>query len=334
MRKRFSIALAAVMVIIVLARVAWLTFPGPPNPIYQGKHLSVWLQYYSPVPYWMDQKLVREQAPDQAVRHVGTNAIPLLLSILQARDSVLTLKAIGLAEKLHFIRADDRRPANWQYEGAIQAFRALGATASNAIPELIQIYRQNLSVDSQAAIAVSIGNIGPAAKDAIPFLLQVMATNTNYQVTACAVLALGSIHAEPERVVPPLTTFLHDPRKHAPLFAATALGQFGMDAKAATFDLLELLKRDVTTQDRARDALSRIYGQPAWKSETSSESKGPQCESLIRAINGFGAMGTNAEPAVPALVKFFADPDSAVRASATNAIKAIDPIAAAKAGIH
>jgi HEAT repeat protein len=41
-----------------------------------------------------------------------------------------------------------------------------------------------------------------------------------------------------------------------------------------------------------------------------------------------------AAEAFPALIEFLADPDEQVRVSATNALKAIDPEAATKAGVQ
>ena len=43
--------------------------------------------------------------------------------------------------------------------------------------------------------------------------------------------------------------------------------------------------------------------------------------------------GTNSQGAVPALVLLLSDPHADVRSAITNALKAIDPEAAAKAGV-
>jgi hypothetical protein len=51
------------------------------------------------------------------------------------------------------------------------------------------------------------------------------------------------------------------------------------------------------------------------------------------AARGLGHFGTNAQQAVPALVRLMNDPSTRVRPDATNALKKIDPAAAAKAGV-
>jgi HEAT repeat protein len=50
-----------------------------------------------------------------------------------------------------------------------------------------------------------------------------------------------------------------------------------------------------------------------------------------RSLAGFG---TNAQQASLTLVRLLSDPSQPVRAAASNALKAIDPEAAAKAGVE
>ena len=51
-------------------------------------------------------------------------------------------------------------------------------------------------------------------------------------------------------------------------------------------------------------------------------------------INLLGSLGPEAKPAVPALTKLLADEASFVRKAAGEALVAIDPDAARKAGVH
>jgi HEAT repeat protein len=330
---RYLLALVATA---VLAVIAWASLSGPPNPVYQGKRLSVWLKRYDNLsnlnPY---KNLTDRQEPDTAVRQIGTNSIPMLLSMLRAKDSNLTLKTISLLKKQHFLKFN-YVTAQMQENEAAEAFQALGASASNAVPELVKMYSVNNSINAQYAIVLSLAHIGPEAKGAIPLLLQLAATNKNEIVAGISVNALGFIHGEPDQVVPALRHLLHDPNSHLQLFAAQSLADFGVDAKPATSDILELL-HDGSEQLRgvAHMALIRIYD----KLERSppkppARRKSLPSSDLIRAIDGFAVLGTNAAPAVPALIKFLDDPDEAVRISATNALKAIDPKAAMDAAVR
>ena len=92
MRKRTKIALLAGLAAVVLVML-W-TIPGPPEPVYQGRRLSDWLKAHD--------RFSREEA-EEAVRRIGTNAIPSLLGMFRAKDSALKTRFIDLVEKQDFI---------------------------------------------------------------------------------------------------------------------------------------------------------------------------------------------------------------------------------------
>jgi len=80
-RKRVRIAVA-VLVVFLMGTVGWCLLPSPERePIYQGRGLRAWLwEYYN------GGNLV---GVTNAVREMGTNAIPTLLRMLRKRDSFL-----------------------------------------------------------------------------------------------------------------------------------------------------------------------------------------------------------------------------------------------------
>jgi HEAT repeat protein len=324
----------AIVIIFMVAVIAWLALSKPAEPVYQGKPLSVWLEVYTTATDGGARSVQLGRETDEAVRHIGTNAIPFLLNMLQARDSALSLKIFEWAKKLprvkiHHLSATDR------IREARMAFTALGASASNAVPQLMKMYNGNDFDYSQRMILGSLGATGPAASNAVPLLLRI-AAETNNPALLISIFALGSIHSEPEKVVPVLSKRLRDPNLNVVcFFAAKSLGNFGTEARPATSDLLERLQdQDFQVRVNALEALARIYAKPEWNPPEPDWSFPPYKPStLVNVINGLGAMGTNAAPAVPALVKFLTDPDAYLRACATNALKAIDPEAAAKAGV-
>src|SRR6266481_3095062 len=163
MRKQVQIALA-VLLVGVGGVIAWQV-RRLREPVYQGKRLSLWLQNYSPDG---DSPEV-----DEALRTIGTNAIPTLLAMLQAKDSTLKLELAALG--LHYT------PAETRHMRAEKGFTALGADASNAVPALIEIYKQNVSPSARRAAANALVEIGPGAKEAIPALIK-SAGNTNSDV--------------------------------------------------------------------------------------------------------------------------------------------------------
>jgi HEAT repeat protein len=265
--------LQAVLALGVVGVLVWLVMRRTGEPVYREKRLSEWLRGYD----YAGLKSRARAESDEAVRKMGTNAIPLLLQRLRENESSLKFRVFRLLEKQHFLIITNSRASTRNVEAG-QAFRALGAAAGTAVPELIRIYNRNISVDSQCAVAISLGCIGPAASNAVPALLA-RASNrqteigTNELVCDSAIFALGHIHAQPARVVPVLMEqLLHAPKANTQYAATVALGWFGADAK----------------------------------------------------------------PAVPVLIKCYADVgnSAAMKAAVRTAIQKIDTGAAAKAGVH
>ena len=318
MRKRWQFVLV-IMFLAIAGEVAWQLL-SPREPFYQGKRLSQWLQGYT----------AGTESPeiDEAVRNIGTNAIPTLLRALRVKGSA-TRKTISLPPLVRV----DLEFVDIQNMQAQKGFEALGVEARAAVPALIEIYEQNICLSSQTGAAAALAAIGPEAKSAIPSLI-LNTTNTSPAVRAVAVATLGEIHCEPERVVPALVQSLSDPDKEVRLFAAFSLRGFGGDARAAIPALIEALK-DPFNQVRgnAAWALGEIHGQPEFAVPALVETL-RDTNSLVRtrAACTLKKFGADARPAAKALVELLDDPDEQVKDSAAQALRAIDPEAADKAG--
>src|SRR5947209_5339007 len=99
MSRRFLMLLA---LLAVAGGVGWLIYPVA--PLYKGKPLTHWLRGYDDWPgvYALgDATGPTRSDADAAVRHAGTNAIPALLRLLQARDSALKLKVLRWWDSMH-----------------------------------------------------------------------------------------------------------------------------------------------------------------------------------------------------------------------------------------
>ncbi len=268
MRLRAHIALAVVLAVLVSA-IAWqmLQASRERQPVYGGKALTLWLRTYDPSspfgrhsPEW--------NAADDAVRHMGTNCIPILLRMIRQKDSPTKLWVIAFAQKHRLTKRIHFVPAAVRNVQASRAFIVLGDMAKDAVPALVKMNDDNISAESRCAIEDALAWIGPAAKPAIPLLVRAT-TNANPRVRASALWALGEIHAEPELCVPCLIQALNDSDDWARLSAAHALGKFGTDAKSAVPALTELtnaatiLKGGIRSMQmqvmwEARSALKRI----------------------------------------------------------------------------
>jgi HEAT repeat protein len=176
---------------------------------------------------------------DEAVKAIGTNAIPTLLNILQTKGSLIGLKLALLAQKQHLIHVNYIAPES-RYGEVGPAFQALGSDGKHAVPALIGIYERNVSGWSRYWTAGVLGTIGPAASNAVPMLLM-GATDTNGPIRSACLHALGSIHTQPELVVPALMQSLKDKDPTARIAAAGSLGDYGKDARASVPALKRLL---------------------------------------------------------------------------------------------
>ena len=226
----------AVVAVALVGVIVWQALSCEREPVYQGKRLSEWLKTYMTAN--LNQRIQAELEAHEAVRRIGTNAIPTLLRMLRAKDSPLKVKLMDLAERHNIIKvyitAED-----WNSE-AVSGFEVLGTNAQSAVPALTRIVDQNISPTSRYYAIQALSGIGPPAAEAVPSLLR-CATDTDPEVRGVAIVALGYIHAEPDRVVPVLMNALHDPDSEVRESTLVALERFGPDAKLAVPALVELL---------------------------------------------------------------------------------------------
>ena len=162
------------------------------EPVISGKPISSWLQQYdsTAISSGKPEDIERNEQAANAVRSLGTNAIPTLLKMIRTRSSSKT----GLSEINN--------------EG-IDGFFILGAAASNAVPSLVEIFGENKSQSTQASAAWALAEIGPGATAAVPELLRA-ATNSEPGTRSRAYLVLAQIPASYEEVIPLATRALSD----------------------------------------------------------------------------------------------------------------------------
>jgi HEAT repeat protein len=224
--------LLAILLAVIGGVVLWRV-NKPRDPMYREEPLSQWLEEYDP------RGLINnKEEVDAAVRHIGTNAIPILLEMLRSKDNPLKRAVLRQAERAELIWVSLARERDVEAE---RGFEALGESAKDAVPALIEIYKKKISPESQMATALSFGCIGPPAKKAIPELLE-GATNANTGLRQCVIQSLGKIHSEPEVSVPVLIRALDDSDQQTRYEAANALGAFGTNAKSAIPALVRLFK--------------------------------------------------------------------------------------------
>src|SRR5262245_53725289 len=126
--------LCFVVFVLVLIGVLVALVTSNREPEYEGRKLSEWV-----VRVWAPEPEVN--GAENAIRHIGTNAIPFLLKWIQYEPSLRRIKWLEEADE--FV---SRYTGLWTAVKkriiavrAIDAFRALGPAARAAIPELIRL---------------------------------------------------------------------------------------------------------------------------------------------------------------------------------------------------
>src|SRR6185503_5502877 len=153
MKRRIAMALLVCVVLALLAGLI-LRQHKEPEPVYQGRKLSVWLEIYDPTnTVRLPPQLQEAQT---AIRQMGTNAIPTLLVMLRTRESSPKYKLLKLAQKQHVIKIPYVPPSSL-YERAAMALQILGRQADGTVPDLIKILDGNPSPAAQASIARVLG---------------------------------------------------------------------------------------------------------------------------------------------------------------------------------
>ena len=248
------------------------------GPFYKGRPLSHWVRLYCVNGIGAD---VRERQANEAIKHIGTNALPHLLNWVRTEDPPWTNKFYQLAERL----PDPIRPQLPVRYGAPDAFAALGYDARRAVPELAKLAHDTNHLRTAAIATMCLGKIsledispllalltnehafirgcawdairdqGTNAATAIPFLVRdFKADQRGFKASR-----LGALATEPDLVVPALTNALFNPAYRVRAAAAAALGAYGPQASSAAPTVITLLNdpnREV--RSAATNALLKI----------------------------------------------------------------------------
>jgi hypothetical protein len=136
------------------------------EPVYDGKRLSVWLDELCALDY--DKRTSLTTAPALALRAIGTNAIPWLLSEMRrSRNQIATeVNSVLRRQRLTNFRLPD---GTEPWERAALGFWALGPLAEPAIPDLMTLLEERPN-----EVTLALAGMGTPA---LPALQQCL-TNT------------------------------------------------------------------------------------------------------------------------------------------------------------
>lgn len=136
------------------------------EPVYKGRTLTSWLK---DIAQYHREKTAVELEAKEAVRQIGTNAVPTLLRWLSARDSALEIRATSLIQRQHLIHVEYTSAAE-RNRLAMWGFEELRTNARSAVPELIQIANGANSSIARGYAIVSLGFVGAPPEPMVSYV--------------------------------------------------------------------------------------------------------------------------------------------------------------------
>jgi HEAT repeat protein len=243
------------MLAMLLGVTVYLTSPSEPR--FQGVWLSEWvegLENTDLASKWGTDKQSGRDRAAEAIRHMGTNTLPVLLKMLRYKDSRLKLILYGFCEE-HF-RVQFNR-ADYYHMVAGEALELLGAKALPAMPEIMKLLGEE-NHDAYNVPQSVMANLG--AETVLPLTYALTNQNSNVRIGAATVL--GRIHQRADLAVPALVASLGDTNPEVRLTATRSLFWFGKQAKQAIPVLSDMAQADPEPQIRAEAANFLVYFSP------------------------------------------------------------------------
>jgi hypothetical protein len=291
-RRRIVLLIACPIAVAVLL---WLLRPSR-EPFYEGRSLSQWLTMYRFAAVEKAPSKDREMAAE-AVRSIGTNALPLLLEWIRYEPRPWRQTVQRMIDKIGanaFPRFADRIPDPFERPlNAKEGFRILGIEARSALPVLLKVAS---NTNAPLAATIAFESIAYLGSDAVPEVVTALSekSHPNYNHATWTACWMGYLGSNAAPMIPFLATRTKDTNSETALGAVIALGGFRLAPEISVPALAASLKHNEgVVRASAAESLSRF-----------------------RAA---------ALPAVPALIAAQTDPDSIVRTAAKDALAGIAP---------
>lgn len=180
--------------------------------------------------------------------------------------------------------------------------------------------------------ALTLSAFGPEAKSAIPDILPMLKDTVTWETRQAGAAALGAIsggdtkYGPPAAVLTSLYSLLQDPAYQVRMTAVQSLGTLGpnVDKEGYVAALLPIALKDPEPAIQIWARVAVIGATQDYKSDniTVIIKHGSSVDPTIRlqAIQGIGAMGSNAKAGIPMLIKSLEDKEVGVQVSAMWAL--------------
>lgn len=149
------LVIAGLLVAILTAWVLVMIFRPSNEPTWHGRTLTEWLDR-ARVIYVMINK-PSDEDPIQALNEIGTNALPILIKMLEAKDGPLKGKFIDVVNSQRLVNVR-LKTAGEKVSAAMNGFRYLGTNALPALPQMLRL-TQNRDTGTRMFATSCISNI-------------------------------------------------------------------------------------------------------------------------------------------------------------------------------
>jgi HEAT repeat protein len=279
----------------------------------------------------------------EAVGKIGPKAIPLLVKSLESDNvHVRRWSAYALGEMhagakeaipalLEAVKDQDSKVR----AAAVAALGAMGPAAKTAIPAGTRLLRDEDSAVRRSA-AVALWYIDRRVDGTLNNLIEGIRDDDHDPVDRIeCIQIIGTMAPKSKRAVGSLVQVLADRRPEIRVASAKALLQLGPEAvsRAITYLVRMIIDKKTGNDDRraAGDALVEIGADAVEGMLRLLRDDDPDVRELGAVL--LGRMATRAKAAITPLTRALNDDEDSVRQAAGEALKKIDPDAAAKAGI-
>ena len=290
-----------ILVGVAIAIALFVLLTREREPSYQGQSLTQWLVKGRAANFTL---LSPEQ--DEAIRHMGTNALPFLVKWVRDDSSGSDIKSLVSKLPASITPWSIRRWAGDDSKktraiAAAFAFVQLGDEAQSAIPELTTVMTNSAATNASKLAVIALAGIGKAA---IPALTAQLA-NTNAPNRREVAYSFGwspslrTNAAFATSAVPLLVGCLNVP--HSPI------------GRAAIMSLGQMAEHDHSQSSLVVPALTNCLN-----------GKNPH-DLRIEVASALGNYGVSASNAIPSLLVEIKSPDQLLRDTASNALLKIAP---------
>lgn len=266
MTKRRKILLAglAIVLLALAARAVHYRVYGPSNA---GVTLREWLDIYI-----TSKNQARRHEAAEAIRHMRTRAVPVLLKWIQydpwgryddiwlghpypqAGFRALGSQGIDAIPTLTRLMNDPKASGGTRH----LAIESLAFIGKESLPSLMEVLKNPRATDRDDVV-YAVMFLGTNARPAIPLLIQCLDDQENETLVVRAIRSLGALKFEPSLVVPALTKCLTNKETWFRREAAEALSNFGPAAASSVpFLYARFLDPNHDVREAATNALLKI----------------------------------------------------------------------------